>query len=193
MGGYRDPRQGRLRGSTSRTRAIGLGKYDHIVELAEQNGMELIVRISNPPAWSRAQGNDVGAYAPPDEVQDFADFVEAVVTRYRGRIRYYQLWNEPNIYPEWGSYPIDPEAYAQLLKAGAEAARVADPDAVIIAGAWPPPSICNRPQSRLPTASPTCSFCNGCTTPAPRPISILWRCRAMASTADPPTAGCTRV
>lgn len=113
-------------------------KYDHIVDTAEAYGMELIVRLSNPPAWTRAQGegeNNVDTFAPPDDVQDFADFVHAVVSRYKGRIRYYQLWNEPNIYPEWGSYPISPEAYVELLKAGAEAARAADPDVVIIAGA----------------------------------------------------------
>ena len=110
-------------------------KYDHIVALAEKYDMELVVRLSNPPAWSRAAGNDVGEYAPPDDVQDYARFVEAVVTRYRGRVRYYQLWNEPNIYPEWGVYPISPEDYVELLKAGATAARAADPDVRIIAGA----------------------------------------------------------
>ena len=110
-------------------------KYDHIVELAEHYELQLIVRISNPPAWSRAAGNEGGTYAPPDDVQDFADFVTAVVSRYQGRVRYYQLWNEPNIYPEWGNQPVNPEAYTELLKAGASAARAADQNAVIIAGA----------------------------------------------------------
>jgi len=110
-------------------------KYDHIVGLAEKYDMELIVRVSNPPAWSRAQGNDVGAYAPPDDYQDFADFVAALVSRYKGRVRYYQLWNEPNIYPEWGSYAISPEDYARLLCLAADAAQAADPDVVIINGA----------------------------------------------------------
>ena len=110
-------------------------KYDQIVEMAEAQGLELIVRLSTPPAWSRAEGEAVGTFAPPDDVQDFADYVSAVVSRYQGRIRYYQLWNEPNIYPEWGHYPINPEAYVELLKAGAEAARAADPNVVIIAGA----------------------------------------------------------
>jgi hypothetical protein len=110
-------------------------KYDHIVALAEQHGMEVIVRLSTPPAWSRAAGDDVGSFAPPDDYADYADFVAAVVRRYQGRIRYYQLWNEPNIYPEWGNYPISPEDYTTLLQAGAEAARAADPNAVIIAGA----------------------------------------------------------
>lgn len=111
-------------------------KYDHIVALAEQYDMGLIVRLSNPPSWSRAQPDDeIGTYAPPDDFADFADFAAAVAHRYRGRVQYYQLWNEPNIYPEWGSYAIDPEAYTQLLGQASRAVRLADPDAVIIAGA----------------------------------------------------------
>lgn len=110
-------------------------KYDHIVSLAEMYDMQLIVRISNPPAWSRAAGDDAGQYAPPDDLQDYANFVHELVSRYRGRVRFYQIWNEPNIYPEWGVYPIRPEDYVELLKAGANAARAADPEAVIIAGA----------------------------------------------------------
>ncbi|NOX60568.1 MAG: cellulase family glycosylhydrolase [Chloroflexi bacterium] len=110
-------------------------KYDHIVDLAEKYDMEIIARVSNPPAWTRAKGNEVGTYAPPDDYQDFADFVVALVSRYKGRIRYYQLWNEPNIYPEWGEYAISPEDYTRMLCLAAEAAREADPDVVIIAGA----------------------------------------------------------
>jgi hypothetical protein len=113
-------------------------KYDQIVELAEAQNMTLIVRLSNPPGWTRAQGEGVDnadTFAPPDRLADFADFVQAVVSRYKGRVRYYQLWNEPNIYPEWGRAAINPEAYAALLKAGAEAARAADPEVVIILGA----------------------------------------------------------
>jgi len=110
-------------------------KYDQIVELAEAQGLELIVRLSNPPNWTRSQGDEMGTYAPPDNNQDYADFVTAVVSRYRGRVTYFQLWNEPNIYPEWGAYPISPEQYTELLKAGATAARTANPDVVIIAGA----------------------------------------------------------
>ncbi len=110
-------------------------KYDQIVDLADKYGMELIVRVSTPPSWSRARGDEVGTFAPPDNYEDFGDFVYALVERYRGRIRYYQLWNEPNIYPEWGSYAISPEQYTELLKVGATRARQADPEVVIIAGA----------------------------------------------------------
>ena len=39
-------------------------KYDHIVDLAEKYDLELIVRLSNPPAWSRADGDARGTFAP---------------------------------------------------------------------------------------------------------------------------------
>jgi len=110
-------------------------KYDHIVALAEQYGLEIIVRLSNPPAWSRAQGNDGGTLAPPDNLEDYGDFVEAVVRRYRGRIHYYQIWNEPNIYPEWGEQPVSPEGYTQLLEVGYRRLKEICPDCVVISGA----------------------------------------------------------
>ncbi len=109
-------------------------KYDYIVDAAQKYDLEIIVRLDNPPAWSRSVGNAPGwEMAPPDDYADFGDFVYAVVSRYRGRVRYYQIWNEPNIYPEWGEQPVDPEAYTQLLKVAHRRAKEADPDCVILA------------------------------------------------------------
>ncbi len=113
-------------------------KYDHIVDLAGKYGLELVPRLSNPPAWSRALTDTIGTYAPPDDLSDWGDYVYAVVSRYRGRVRYYQLWNEPNIYPEWGEQPVDPEGYTRLLCEGYRRAREADPDVVILSGALAP-------------------------------------------------------
>jgi polysaccharide biosynthesis protein PslG len=125
-------------------------KYDQIVDLADKYGMELIVRVSTPPAWSRAQGDAAGTFAPPDNYNDYGDFVYQLVSRYKGRIHYYQLWNEPNIYPEWGNYPISPEDYTRLLKIGATRAREADPNVVIIAGALAS-TIALQPDAAPPT------------------------------------------
>jgi hypothetical protein len=110
-------------------------KYDHIVDLAEQYDLQIIARLSNPPAWSRAQGDERGTQAPPDDLEDYSDFVEAVVRRYKGRIHHYQIWNEPNIYPEWGDRPVDPEGYVELLRVGYQRVKAACPDCVVISGA----------------------------------------------------------
>ena len=113
-------------------------KYDQIVDLAEAYDLNIIARLSNPPAWSRAAGDAGGTYAPPDNFDDYADFVETVVRRYQGRIRYYQLWNEPNIYPEWGNQPVDPAAYTRVLCSAYARVKAVDPEAVVISGALAP-------------------------------------------------------
>jgi hypothetical protein len=113
-------------------------KYDHIVDLAEEYGLGIIARLDNPPAWTRAAGNELGTLAPPDDYADYGDFVYAVVSRYKGRIKYYQIWNEPNIYPEWGEAAVDPEAYTELLKVAYQRAKEADPEAVILSAGLAP-------------------------------------------------------
>jgi hypothetical protein len=113
-------------------------KYDNIVDLADAHGIQIIARISNPPAWSRVQGDAIGTRAPPDDMTDYGDFVETIVRRYQGRIHHYQLWNEPNIYPEWGDQAVSPEGYTELLCEGYRRAKAVDPEVVIISGAMAP-------------------------------------------------------
>ncbi len=114
-------------------------KYDNIVELAEQYDLEIIARISSPPTWSRALPEDqTGTFAPPDDLTDFANFAATLAERYQGRITYFQVWNEPNIYPEWGNYPVNPEAYTELLCETYRAIKAANPDAVVLSGALAP-------------------------------------------------------
>lgn len=113
-------------------------KYDNIVDLAMENGIKIIARLDNPPAWTRVMTDTIGTHAPPDSLEDYGDFVEAVATRYRDKITYYQLWNEPNIYPEWGEQNVDPEAYTELLCEGYRRVKEASPEAVVLAGALSP-------------------------------------------------------
>ena len=109
-------------------------KYDLIVETAEKYGIQIIARLDNPPVWSRStEDTPEWSKGPPDDYADYGDFVYAVVSRYASRISYYQLWNEPNIYPEWGDQAVDPAAYTELLKVGYRRAKEADPDCVILA------------------------------------------------------------
>ncbi len=110
-------------------------KYDNIARLAQVQGMHVILRLDNPPTWSRHDGDARHAQAPPDDYADYTAFVAAVAHRYRDRIRHYQIWNEPNIYPEWGIQPVSPEDYARLLRDAATAIRAVNPEAVIVLAA----------------------------------------------------------
>ena len=110
-------------------------KYDRIVQLAADHGIQLLARLDDPPDWAFADPAAAGAMGPPDDFEDYGDFVAAVGGRYCGRIRYYQLWNEPNIYPEWGERDVDPAGYARLLRLAAARLRQACPDAVVVSAA----------------------------------------------------------
>lgn len=108
--------------------------------LAASN-LEAVIVLNGSPAWARApqdQETPQGRLAPPADPQDFAAFARAFAARYGAHLRYYQIWDEPNIAPHWGARHIEPVGYAQLLKAAAQALRAADGDAQIITAALAP-------------------------------------------------------
>ncbi len=124
----------------------GWAKFDRIVELAEKHGIRIQARLSNPPAWSQAEG--AHTQTPPADIQDYVNFVAAVAERYQGRVMHFQIWNEPNIFPEWGAdgedgsgpRPVNPEEYTALLCASYAGLKAVDPELVVISGALAPTS-----------------------------------------------------
>ena len=115
---------------------------DLIVKFTEDAGLDLLVRLDRPPAWTGAQGD-----GPPSNLADFGDFVYEVASRYGGRIRAYQIWNEPNLAREWGGRTPSAEEYVALLKVAYKGLKSADPKAIVISaglsptGSQPPEAI----------------------------------------------------
>ncbi len=101
--------------------------WDRIVEETAARGLGLIAVLERPPDW---------AGSPPVPA-DFARFAGAVAARYGDRIRYYQVWHNPNLQDGWGTRP-HPAQYAELLRQAALAIRAADPDARILLGSLAP-------------------------------------------------------
>lgn len=113
-----------------RTRRSSWEKYDRIVDLCEEYGLQIIARLDRPPDWTRE--DNTYKERPPDNYEDYGDFVYAFVDRYRGRVRYVQIWNEPNIFPEWGNRPVDPAGYVDLLRVAYRRAKEADPNVYVL-------------------------------------------------------------
>lgn len=101
--------------------------WDRIVEETTARGIGLIAVLERPPDW---------AGGPPAPA-DFACFAGAVAARYGDRLRYYQVWHNPNLQDGWGA-PPHPAQYAELLRQAALALRAADPDARILLGSLAP-------------------------------------------------------
>ncbi|RME48910.1 MAG: hypothetical protein D6791_02160 [Chloroflexi bacterium] len=105
-------------------------KYDEIVDLYREHGLQVIARLDRPPEWTRVDNRF--PQRPPDDFNDYGDFVEAFVRHFQGRVRYIQIWNEPNIFPEWGDQPVDPEAYTRLLAIAYRRAKSVDPNIYVL-------------------------------------------------------------
>lgn len=110
---------------------------DRLLGLMSQLDLKLVARVDNQPVWAR-KDKIFPTDGPPDNIQDFADFLHALASRYKGRIQAYEIWNEPNLAREWGNAPPNPEQYIALLKAGYEAIKAADPDATVITAGLAP-------------------------------------------------------
>jgi len=111
---------------------------DLIVDMVEEAGLDLVVRLDRQPFWTEADQLDLHENAPPANFQDFGDFCGALAERYQGRIAAYQVWNEPNLHREWGDKPPNPAEYTQLLKVCYQAIKAADPQAIVISAGLAP-------------------------------------------------------
>ncbi len=108
------------------------GQSDAILEVADRYGVNVMVRLDRPPAWAAPRSPGVHS-GPPTNLADYGDFAAAVATRYRGRIQAYQIWNEPNLWSEWGGKgKVSAEQYVALLKVAYERVKAADPKAVVV-------------------------------------------------------------
>ena len=103
---------------------------DQIVAGAEYYGLDLVVRLDQHPAWASQVVPALNG--PPDQLQDYRNFVYRVAERYRGRVKAYIIWNEPNLAIEWGGQQPDAEAFTRLLKEGYQAVKAADPAALVV-------------------------------------------------------------
>lgn len=75
------------------------------------------------------------AFWPPktdEQIRAFTKYVAWMVNHFRGRVEYYEIWNEPNI-EYWNPVP-NPEDYGKLFKASAPVIHQADPHAKTVFG-----------------------------------------------------------
>ena len=108
-------------------------RADALVDAASEAGVDVLARLDLPPEWARPPASY--KTHPPRDVRDFGDFVAAFTRRYAGRVRYVQLWNEPNLNEEWGRRAVDPAGYVELLRAGYEGAKRGNPAVRVLSGA----------------------------------------------------------
>lgn len=74
---------------------------DASVAAALDHGIELTYNLGSTPRWASARPDEpcphgFGCVAEPADLDDWDDYVRTVANRYKGKIRHYELWNEPS-------------------------------------------------------------------------------------------------
>lgn len=105
---------------------------DNIVKALGHQEIKILMRVHGTPDWARPPNTSLSH--PPDNLADFARFLTALATRYKGQVDAYEIWNEPNLSYEWGNMPPDPTAYTEMLKTAYTAIKKVDPHALVISG-----------------------------------------------------------
>ena len=77
------------------------GRMDTYVYQATVHKTEVLYTLGGTPRWASARPNEkcpygTGCAAEPVRMAHWEEYVRRVVQRYHGRIKGYELWNEPN-------------------------------------------------------------------------------------------------
>src|SRR5205085_2744278 len=67
---------------------------DGVVDSAQSRSVGVLATLAYTPGWANG---DAGANVPPDDLDDWRAFVTACVTRYKGKVRFWSIWNEPTV------------------------------------------------------------------------------------------------
>ncbi|MBK8137725.1 MAG: hypothetical protein IPK52_18235 [Chloroflexi bacterium] len=110
-----------------------------IVDEVDVPGLQLIARLVGTPDWAfRPDASPEAHDTPPLHNAEFGAYCGALAGHFKGRIRAYQIWNEPNLAREWGGFVPSAAEYVGMLAACSTAIRAADPDAILISAGLSP-------------------------------------------------------
>ncbi|HWP17729.1 MAG TPA: glycosyl hydrolase [Burkholderiaceae bacterium] len=95
---------------------------------------ELLYVLGQTPAWASSEPERKSAYgpghsAPPRDLELWRDYVRTMARRYAGRIRYWELWNEPD---SSLFYAGPMETMVEMARIAREELKAADPDNLLI-------------------------------------------------------------
>jgi len=107
---------------------LDFSKYDYIVNLVHSSGIEILGLLNYSTDWAASAWN-----APPASNKLFVNYVSQVIDRYKDKIKYWEVWNEPDD-PQYWMLQDGMVRYASLLKEVYTAAKSLDADCRILNG-----------------------------------------------------------
>ncbi|MCM8757480.1 MAG: beta-galactosidase [Candidatus Omnitrophica bacterium] len=107
-------------------------KYDRIVDELVKNNINILGILHYSADWASSCGR---WNCPPQDNQLFIDYVKKTVGRYKEKVKYWEIWNEPDSGIYWDyQYQDGLKTYCKLLKEVYLAIKEIDPLAKVLNG-----------------------------------------------------------
>jgi hypothetical protein len=91
---------------------LDLEHQRNIYKIAKEKDINIVAKVKGTPKWAN---NGRGPNVPPIVLNDFKIFMEKIISSFKGNIKYWQIWGEPDIPKFWKGTPLE---YVELLKVG---------------------------------------------------------------------------
>lgn len=110
---------------------IDVRAFDRMIDTLCTNGMSVLGLINNESLLATGYNDPATAPAYREAFGNLADFL---ALHYRGRISYWEIWNEPNLPQSLGGAFMDPVRYAPLLQEAYDEIKSSNSQAQVLFG-----------------------------------------------------------
>lgn len=105
------------------------GKYRQSAEIQRTHGLDVYSVFHDTPTWARVAADDGSGNYPPADPRHVYEFTRRLALDLGGAVRYFELWNEPDIF-FFAGHPWD---VAAIIKAGCLGLKDGDPSIGVLA------------------------------------------------------------
>ena len=126
---------------------------DKMVDAAERGGVNCLGILGDPPVWAADpevkpghKNSSMASRHKPARLADWENYVYQVVSRYKGRVSHWEIWNEVDWHPPCppASFSGTTQDYFELLKVSWRAAKKADPNCRILVSGFGYGTLCDQ-------------------------------------------------
>ena len=112
---------------------------------ARARGLDVLLTVAKAPNWAEGKGRPAGVIRGTwkPSARKFGQFARALALEFKGQVRHYQAWNEPNIYtflnPQYeGRRLVGAQIYRRLLNAFYRGVHEVQRNAVVLSAGTAP-------------------------------------------------------
>lgn len=110
------------------------GLYDRLIPEIRSRNLQILAILGYTQLWNTTAPDSVTRATardryPPRNLEAWGRYVFETVSRYKGQVHYWEVWNEPDLFGFWRGTPAQ---FAELLDVGYREIKRADPGATVL-------------------------------------------------------------